>query len=95
MDYSDDVCRFLKEHQLEEYLHYAIHLVQGSFSVARDLQVEFVVDPECDESWLSIRFVTEGSLDDIIAARKRYRRFWVRNVPVTKRLMIRLMYDIA
>ena len=63
--------------------------------MTRDFQVEFVVDPESDESWLSVRFVTEGSVPDMLTAWKRYRRSWVRNVPVTKRLMIRLMYDIA
>ncbi len=90
----DDVLAFALRNGLLKYLDLAHKKVNEFFPNPRNLKTEFVTDPECDESWLSVRFITEGSLDDITAARKKYRRFWVRNVPVTKRLMIRLMYDI-
>ena len=50
--------------------------------------------PDSDEEWLSVRFTTEGSLEDIAVAWEKYRSFWVQNVPVGKRLMITLMPDI-
>lgn len=69
-------------------------LILRYFPDVRDMRAILVNDPESDESWLSVRFVTEGSLDEITAARKKYRKFWVRNIPVEKRHLIRLMYDI-
>lgn len=89
-----DVQVFAFRHGLIQYLTESYLKVAEFFPNPRNLKTEFVTDPESDESWLSVRFVTEGSLDDITAARKKYRRFWVSNVPVSKRLMIRLMYDI-
>jgi|GEM_PF-6170445 len=91
---ADDAREFANKHGLWHHLILAHLKVFQFFPKPRNLKTVLTIDPESDESWLSVKFVTEGSLDDIIAARKKYRRFWVRNVPVTKRLMIRLMYDI-
>ena len=90
----DDAREFVDRHGLWHHLDLAHSKAIEFFPKPRNIKTVLVADPESDESWLSVRFVTEGSLDDIIAARKKYRQFWVRNVPVTKRLMIRLMYDI-
>jgi len=94
MKYNADVQKFAVEHGLLSYLELAYKKVKEFYTNPMGLRTEFVIDPESDEEWLSVRFTTEGSLETIRAAHDKYRNFWVRNVPVDKRLKITLMYDI-
>jgi len=91
----DDNARELADAQsLWHFLALACRKVCEFFPNPKCQRIVYVADPEDDESWLSMRIATSGSLEDICVARKQYRQFWVRNVPIEARQMIRLMYDI-
>jgi len=90
-----NINEFINKHALQEHLNFAYSCIHRFFPNPRNLKTVLSTDPCCDESWLSIRFDTEGSFDELERARETYHQLWRENVPAASRFRIRLMYNIV
>jgi hypothetical protein len=87
---AEDFCR---KNGLERYLEIAVELAEECFQTLA-MSLSFVEDPECDDRWITLRLDVRGTVESVVAAKKRYSSEWVSRVLWPERFMIRLSLNI-
>jgi len=82
---SNDVWQFAIANDLLPHLEAAVRLVRTCFPTVREIDFEYVVDPEIENwSWITIAIKVSGTVDEVLAQMNRFDDEMIKQVPIDK-----------
>lgn len=82
---STEVWQFAVANDLLPHLETAVRLVPACFPTVRQIDFEYVVDPEiANWSWITIAIKVSGTVEEVLAQMNRFDDEMIKQVPIDK-----------